>query len=157
LQKILSQKRLTEFQKTHDGANLRFLKQKFVRCPIQSTLGVLGKKWSLLIVWHIGVYRKDRFNRLLEVLPGIAPGVLSTRLKQLEQVGLIVAVEKRKTYPMIVRWALTEKGLDVIPILMMIVAYGSKYNADLLYGEKQVRKLPEIFNDEGMELIRRYF
>ncbi len=83
--------------------------------------------------------------------------VLSTRLKQLEQVGLIVAIEKRKTYPMIVRWALTEKGSDVIPILMIIVAYGSKYNADLLYGEKQVRKLPEIFNDEGMELIRRYF
>ena len=157
MQKVLTHKRLTEFQKSHDDAYLRFLKQKFVNCPIRNTLGVLGKKWSLLIVWHIGVYRKDRFNRLLEVLPGIAPGVLSIRLKQLEQADLIVAVEKRKTYPMIVRWALTEKGLDVIPTIMMIVAYGSKYNSELLYGDKKVRKLPDIFNDEGMELMRRYF
>ncbi len=136
-------------------SELRFLKFRFAKCPIRTSIGSIGKKWSLLVLWHIGVYRIDRFNRLLEVLPGISPSVLATRLKELGSDGLIVPVEKRKSHPMIVRWALTDKGIDTLPILMMIVAFGSKYKAEALFDDKRPRKLHELFDDQGMELIRR--
>lgn len=83
---------------------------------------MLGKKLSLLILRDIAVYKVDRFNRLLESLPGISPKVLATRLKELQQEGLIWPVENRKSHPMIVRWSLTEKGMDVVAILMMVMA-----------------------------------
>jgi DNA-binding HxlR family transcriptional regulator len=117
---------------------------------------VLGKKWTLVILRDIRDYGVDRFNRLLESLPGISPRVLATRLKQLEQGGLITRVEQRKT-PSLVRWALTEKGIDTMPIIMMLAAYGSKYYADTVFEDKRPRKLHELFNDEAIEVIRKYF
>jgi DNA-binding HxlR family transcriptional regulator len=38
----------------------------FSNCPIQVSLGVLGKKWTLLILRDIGLLKIDRFNRILE-------------------------------------------------------------------------------------------
>jgi DNA-binding HxlR family transcriptional regulator len=156
LQKVFPQNELTQFQRTHGDLEMKFLKVRFVECPVSTTLGVLGKKWALVILRDIGDYGVDRFNRLLESLPRISPRVLATRLKELESAGLIERVEKRKT-PSLVRWALTEKGVNAIPIIIMIAAYGSKYNADVVFADKQPRKLPDILNDEGMELIQRYF
>ena len=37
----------------------------FIKCPIKTSLGVLGKKWTMLIIRDIGVYKITRFNRLL--------------------------------------------------------------------------------------------
>jgi DNA-binding HxlR family transcriptional regulator len=119
LQELLAE---SEFRRTHKHLVLRFLKLKFADCPVSTTLGVLGKKLSLLILRDIAVYKVDRFNRLLESLPGISPKVLATRLKELQQEGLIWPVENRKSHPMIVRWSLTEKGMDVVAILMMVMA-----------------------------------
>lgn len=133
-----------------------FLKFRFAECPVSVSLGVLGKKWALVVLRDIGIYKKDRFNMLLKSLPGISPRVLATRLKQLEQIGLIEKVEERKV-PSLVRWALTKKGIDIIPIIMMIAAYGSKYYADVVFSDGQPRKLGELLNDEGMELMYRYF
>jgi DNA-binding HxlR family transcriptional regulator len=61
----------------------------FMNCPIKTSLGVLGKKWSMLIIRDIGVYKITRFNRLLESIEGITPRVLSLRLKELEKKGFI--------------------------------------------------------------------
>jgi DNA-binding HxlR family transcriptional regulator len=157
LQKELSKKEYTQFQRTHQDHELRLLKIRFVECPLESSLGVLGKKWALLILRDISAYKIDRFNRLLKSLPGIAPGVLATRLKELEHAGLIAPVEKRKSHPMMVRWALTEKGIDTFPIMMMITAFESKWHPDVIFEDKQPRKLHELFDDEAMELVRRTF
>ncbi len=82
---------------------------------------------------------------------------MATRLKELEHAGLIAPVEKRKSHPMIVRWGLTEKGIDIFPILMMITAFESKWHPVVIFGDKQPRKLHELFDDEAMELLRRNF
>lgn len=57
---------------------------------------------------------------------------------------------------MLVRWALTEKGIDAIPIMMMIVAFGSKYEAEKVFVDKKPRRLRELFNREAMDLVRRF-
>ena len=62
---------------------------KFVNCPIRTSLGILGKKWTILIIRDIGVRKINRFNRILESIPGLTPRVLSMRLQELEKEGLI--------------------------------------------------------------------
>ena len=115
-----------------------------MKCPIKTSLGVLGKKWTMLIIRDIGVYKITRFNRLLESIKGITPRVLSMRLKELEKKGYIERAEERRS-PMIVQWRLTEKGKDTLPILMQLVAFGSKWYSDIVFGDKRPRKLNEIF------------
>jgi DNA-binding HxlR family transcriptional regulator len=146
----------SETRRTHKHLDLRFLKLKFVDCPVLTTLGVLGKKWSLLILSDIAAYKVDRFNRLLESLPGIPSKVLATRLKELQQEGFIWPVENRRSHPMIVRWALTENGMDAFTIIMMIAAYGSKWNADRVFDDKKPRKLCKLFNQDAMKLIESF-
>ena len=156
MQKVQLEGDQTQFQRTHADSELVFLKFRFTECPVSVSLGVLGKKWALVVLRDIGIYKKDRFNKLLKSLPGISPRVLATRLNQLEQIGLIEKVEERKS-PSLVRWALTKKGIDIIPIIMMIAAYGSKYYPEVVFSDRQPRKLHELLNDEGMELMYRYF
>jgi DNA-binding HxlR family transcriptional regulator len=46
---------------------------KFVNCPIRTSLGILGKKWTILIIRDIGVRKINRFNRILESIRGLTP------------------------------------------------------------------------------------
>ena len=124
-----------------------------MKCPIKTRLGVLGKKWTMLIIRDIGVYKITRFNRLLESIAGITPRILSMRLKELERKGFIECVKEKRS-PIIVQWRLTEKGKDTLPILMQLVAFGSKWYSDVVFEDKMPRKLTEIFPDtQAREII----
>ena len=127
---------------------------KFAQCPIRTSLGVLGKKWAMLLLRDIGILGVDRFNRLLDSIPGLTPRVLSMRLKELEKEGFIKCVEKEKS-PMIVRWTITEKGRDVIPILLQFTAFGSKWHADLVFEDKSPRKPDELFQPKAMKVMQK--
>ncbi len=132
---------------------------KFVNCPIRTSLGILGKKWTILIIRDIGVRKINRFNRILESIPGLTPRVLSMRLKELEKEGLIECIEKEKSSqrPMMVLWRLTEKGKDTLPILMQMVAFSSKWYADVIFEDKKPRKFSEIFpQPEARDIIMNY-
>jgi DNA-binding HxlR family transcriptional regulator len=83
---------------------------KFVKCPIRTSLGVLGKKWTLLIIRDIGFLKINRFNRILESIQGLTPRVLSMRLKDQEKEGFVECAKKNRS-PMMVQWRLTEKDL----------------------------------------------
>jgi DNA-binding HxlR family transcriptional regulator len=131
-----------------------FVKVKFAACPIQHSLGVIGKKWALLILRDVSTYGIDRFNRLLESLPGISPRVLATRLKELERAGLLIRRNRSKEEAY-VRWALTEKGKDIIPIGMMIMAYEGRWYPEVIFHDKRPHPLRELFDDEAMRLARR--
>ncbi len=129
---------------------------RFVKCPIKTSLGVLGKKWTILIIRDIGFRKIERFNRLLESIPGLTPRVLSMRLKELEKEGLIECVQKKRT-PMMVLWRLTEKGRDTLPILLMLTAFSSKWYPEFIFEDKKPRKLNEIFSQpEAREIIMSY-
>ena len=128
---------------------------KFTQCPIKTTLGVLGKKWTLLVMRDIGFAGVDRFNRLLDTIPGLTPRVLSMRLKELEKEGFIECIEESKS-PMIVRWALTEKGRDVLPILMLFTSFGSKWHADVVFEDKTPRGPDELFQPKAIKTIQEY-
>jgi DNA-binding HxlR family transcriptional regulator len=127
---------------------------QFAQCPIKTSLGVLGKKWTMLVLRDIGILGVDRFNRLLDSIPGLTPRVLSMRLKELEKEGFIKCIEKEKKSPMIVRWTLTEKGRDALPILLQFTAFGSKWHADVVFEDKTPRTPSELFQPKAMKVIR---
>ena len=127
----------------------------FAQCPIRTSLGVLGKKWAMLLLRDIGILGVDRFNRLLDSNPGLTPRVLSMRLKELEKEGYIKCVEKGRS-PMIVRWSITEKGRDIIPVLLQFTAFGSKWYADIVFDDKRPRKPDELFQPKAKIIIQRF-
>jgi DNA-binding HxlR family transcriptional regulator len=132
----------------------RYLKVRFSKCPVGLSVGVLGRKWTLLILRDIGAYGVDRFNRLLESIPGIPPKVLSTRLRELEALGLIQKLETSRT-PIRVRWGLTDRGKDLIPIMMMITAFQSKHNPELIHPGKPSMKVHEMYDREAMRILEK--
>lgn len=127
-----------------------------VNCPIVASLGVLGRKWTILIIRDIGMRKVQRFSELLRSITGLTPRILSMRLKELKKEGLIKRIEERNS-PRLVRWELTEKGIDTLPILMDFVAFGSKWYADRVFEDKTPRTLREVFPRWQAEVISRRF
>jgi len=127
----------------------------FCQCPIKASMGVLGRKWTTLLLRDIGFRKIDRFNHLLESIPGLTPRVLSMRLKELERDGII---QKTEDQELIVRWTLTEKGEDTLPILTRLMAFGSKWYAKEVFDDKIPRSLNEIFTKpEAQEIVQRLY
>lgn len=120
------------------------LKVDFKNCPVQESLGILGKKWTLLILRNIGLYRKRRFNEMLKITPGLTKRILSMRLKELESENFIEITQKGPGYTI---WDLTEKGNDSLAILLVLVQFGSKYYSANVFEDKKSRPLNEIFDE----------
>ncbi|HXG28893.1 MAG TPA: helix-turn-helix domain-containing protein [Nevskiales bacterium] len=95
-------------------------------CSIARTLDVVGEWWTLLIIRDIfnGV---RRFDDLLDHL-GISRNILTDRLNSLVDKGVL----KRARYqerPARYEYRLTEKGLDLLPILLLLMRWGDKWQA----------------------------
>jgi len=121
------------------------------QCPVGMDLAALGKKWAFHILRSIGISHIDRFNQILRSLPGLTPRVLIMRLNELEKCGLIEPVEIQDR-PRFVRWAMTEKGRDTIPIIEGYSSYLSKWhpNASLM-NHRVTPRSPSI-----LELVEIY-
>jgi DNA-binding HxlR family transcriptional regulator len=117
-------------------------------------LKVLGKKWTMLIVRDLGFRGINRFNRLLESIPGLTPCVLSLRLRELEEVDFIECIENKDS-PMVVCWALTKKGRDTLPILLEFIAFDSKWYPEEVFEDSKPRTLKELFKPDALKLIQR--
>ena len=96
-------------------------------CPVCATADIVCGKWTLLLVREL--YEGcSRFGELERALTGISPRTLSLRLRALEEEGIV----KRTTYaevPPRVEYALTEKGLALIPIIDSMREYGRDWLA----------------------------
>src|SRR5215831_15925541 len=97
------------------------------RCPVGAELAVMGRKWTFHIIKNIGMLGVDRFNQILKSLPGLTPRVLIMRLNELEQSSLIQPIVIQEK-PRLVRWVLTEKGLDTLPIIRGYDSYMEKWH-----------------------------
>lgn len=91
-------------------------------CPIARALDKVGDRWNLLILrdLHAG---PARFGDLLHGLEGLASNLLSTRLQQLRDDGL---VNKRSAEHGVVLYELTEEGEQTAPLLFELAAFGSR-------------------------------
>src|SRR5207245_11164831 len=93
----------------------------FKKCPIATSLGDLGRKWSLLIIRDIGWKRADRFNALLRTIPGLTPRMLALRLRELEAAHMIHRAGTH-TSPKPARLSLPQDRMQIIPVLVRLRA-----------------------------------
>lgn len=95
-------------------------------CPLSCSLDVFGDKWSLLIIRDLMFFKKSTYNDFLRSAEGIASNILASRLKALEENGLIEKLDhpdsKAKNL-----YRLTAKGIDLLPILMEVYIWADKY------------------------------
>lgn len=92
-------------------------------CPIATGLDVLGDRWTLLIVRELAM-GDQRFTDLRSHLPGIAPNLLSERLRQLVADGLAEQVELPPPAARSI-YRLTADGRRAIPVLRAMARFGA--------------------------------
>ena len=126
----------------------------FEACPIRASLGVLGRKWACLVLRDVAFFGDMSFTRLLRNNPGMTPRVLSMRLRDLREERLIVRMVGSRNRRDI-RYRLTAKGRDAIPILTAFIQYGMRHHADRVFEDREPRTLGDVFPGRQDRLLGR--
>ncbi|HEX6000037.1 MAG TPA: helix-turn-helix domain-containing protein [Hyphomicrobiaceae bacterium] len=96
-------------------------------CPINLTLEVVGDKWSLLVIRDMIFGNRRHFRELLaRSEEGIASNILADRLKRLTEQGIISKADDPSHKQKAV-YSLTEQGIELLPVLAQMSAWGLKY------------------------------
>lgn len=95
------------------------------KCPIETTLKMLGCKWKVLIIRELLTGTK-RFGEIKRAVTGITQKVLTSKLREMEELGLL----EREVYPQIppkVEYTLTDIGYSLRPVLESLKCWGKDY------------------------------
>ena len=111
---------------------------KVFNCEKELTLSIIGGKWKMIILWHLGKEGTKRFSELRALIPDITQRMLTTQLRELEEDGII----NRKVYAVVppkVEYSLTERGVSLIPILDLMYDWGKSYMVEVLGDRASIR------------------
>jgi DNA-binding HxlR family transcriptional regulator len=95
-----------------------------VATGLARALSVVGDRWTLQIVAAL-LRGPQRFGELAELLPGIAPNVLTSRLRQLEAERLVVAAPYSRR-PLRLAYSLTDAARELDGALALLTAWGAR-------------------------------
>ena len=122
-----------------------------MKCPINHTFDLVGKKFTILIIRNMIHHDHTRFNQFLEI-DEINAKILSARLKEMEKDGLI----ERKVYPdtpVRVEYSITEKGRALEPILDQMSAFSMRYCAKDVFKDGKPRRPEQVYAFEHSKKI----
>jgi DNA-binding HxlR family transcriptional regulator len=109
--------------------------------PIRETLRLLGRKWTLLIIRDIAFLKLNRFGQILKNNPGLTPRVLSRRLEQMTNEGLVRKIKTNASGALDGGYELTSKGEDAVYILLAILRYGLRHCTNQEISKKNEERL----------------
>lgn len=95
-------------------------------CPISSCLDLFGDKWTLLIVRDLLYYGSRTFKDFSESEEHISSARLTERLKKLEELEALTK-ESHPTNKKVFIYRITQKGKDLAPAIIELIAWGNKY------------------------------
>jgi DNA-binding HxlR family transcriptional regulator len=95
------------------------------RSPLAEALSAVGDRWTLMVVEAL-LEGPARFNYLQEAIEGIAPNILSERLRRLEREGLAVAQRYSERPPRYV-YELTAAGAELAGALRLLADWGARH------------------------------
>jgi DNA-binding HxlR family transcriptional regulator len=98
-------------------------------CPISLSLEVFGDAWTLLILRDLMFGGKRRFRELLASDEGISSNVLADRLKMLVEEEILTRADD-PTHKQKAVYSLTERGIELLPILVQIGAWGRRHRPE---------------------------
>jgi len=116
------------------------------RCPITFALDRLGDKWSLLIVRDLLFRERKTYGDFLDDGDGIATNILADRLKCLQQEGIIQKSRDPDNGRRVI-YALTDKGLDLAPVLIAMMRWSSKHDNKYGVSEEFIRTMEKDANE----------
>lgn len=95
-------------------------------CPVSYSLEAFGDKWSLLIVRDLMMKKKCTYGDFIKSDEKIATNILAARLLSLEENGIIQKLEHPESKAKVL-YQLTQKGIDLVPIIVEINLWAEKY------------------------------
>jgi DNA-binding HxlR family transcriptional regulator len=127
-------------------------------CAVNYGVEIFGDRWSLLIIRDIVFEGKKTYGEFMKSEERIATNVLASRLVFLEEQGILARApspdDGRKDF-----YTLTEKGLDLIPIVLQIVLWSARHDAKsyVLHSKDFLARLslsPAQVSEEVKALVR---
>jgi DNA-binding HxlR family transcriptional regulator len=119
---------------------------KLKSCPIEAAFRIIGKRWTVLIIREI-LRGNRQFNRFMENIQGISPKVLTERLRELEQLGII----RRRIvseYPLRVEYSLTDMGKGFEPVLLSAASFSMMYMPRTVFKDGKPRALEQLLSGQ---------
>ena len=129
-------------------------KKKILRshCPVNFGLEMFGDKWSLLILRDIVFRGKKTYGEFLKSEEKIATNILASRLVSLENDGIIAKhgnpADARKDL-----YLLTEKGLDLIPLMFEMILWSAKYDPGS--EAAKIKKLAKLIRSDNRAISKK--
>lgn len=120
-------------------------------CPISGTLDVFGDKWSFLIIRDLLFRKECTYGDFLKSAEGIATNILASRLVTLEENKIIKKLE-HPTSKAKVLYKLTQKGIDLLPILIEIHLWFDKYGTT----PEEIREMLELVRKDKVDFIENF-
>jgi DNA-binding HxlR family transcriptional regulator len=121
-------------------------------CPVNYGLEAFGDRWALLILRDIVFRGKRTYGEFLKSSEGFSTNILASRLEHLIEVGILQlegdeADGRRGIY------SLTEKGLDLIPMLFEMILWSAKY--DKRSEAKRIGRLVELIQKDNRKVSQK--
>jgi DNA-binding HxlR family transcriptional regulator len=123
-------------------------------CPINLSLEIFGDAWTLLVLRDMMFGKKRHFRELLASEEGISSNILADRLKLLVDRGIVTKVDD-PTHKQKAIYSLTEKGIELLPIVVQIGAWGSKHVPASKKQEPRARAAVRAIQESGPQGWRR--
>jgi DNA-binding HxlR family transcriptional regulator len=121
-------------------------------CPVNYGLEAFGDRWALLILRDIVFRGKRTYGEFLKSEEGFATNILASRLEHLVETGILRregdGADGRKAI-----YSLTEKGLDLIPLLFEMVLWSAKH--DSRSEAKRILRLVELIRKDNRGISRK--
>ena len=130
---------------------------EFNGCPIRYGLGILGDRWSLLIIRDMMFKGRQYYGEFLSAGEGISTNILADRLQKLESAGVIFQSPDPDHGKRIV-YKLTQKGADLMPVLLAIIEWSAQYDELTEVPDQfidKLRKKPKTLQREHLARIDR--
>lgn len=99
------------------------------QCPIRFALGAFGDRWSLLIIRDMLFRGCTHFQELVDADEGISTSILANRLQRLEAQQIIARAPDPGDGRQVL-YTLTEKGRDLLPVLLALFVWAEKHDPE---------------------------
>lgn len=111
-------------------------------CPIEQTFKLVGKRWTVVILREL-FFGANRFGRIRSGVGRINPKVLSNRLKELEDSGIILR-SVTGGRPVQIEYSLSEKGRNLLPLIFSAAKYSLVNCPEVVFKDGKPYTVEEI-------------
>jgi len=121
-------------------------------CPIDNSLKIVGKKFTMHIIRNMILLKQKRFNEFLKSIEEISTKTLSIRLREMEEGNLIMRkiIDRR---PLQIEYSLTEKGKALEPILVQMANFSMQWEPKKIFKKEKPMTVKQTYGTERLSKI----